>query len=398
MPSFANCESRLQAAGGYDTPWTLGSRVHQHTRRETLSPVPPVTWAYESADRLPRGDERYLTSGIVWATRWARDGIARRWRGYVMFLLERRRVAKASRRSGSSVARWSGPSRVTMWCGLGIGLGFYLVFGIAPAVGTVLVSLTNYSGLPGSPTAFTGISQYTGLTTTEGPGFLPAIVATIVFVVVGVLLQFVVSLALAHGLRRRGRGSNFLRTLVFMPIVLGVTVVGILWLLIFDPSQGPAASAFALVGKQSSFFGSNTLAMPLVIFTQIWMNLGFAMLVFIGGLNSIGAEIYDAAHIDGVGAWTRFRNLTLPLIAPSITVVVLLGVIGQFTTYNIIYVLTDGLYGTMTLGMLAFNSAFGGSANLGYGAAVSVVLFAMTLVVALPVQYALRRHQRRVFE
>lgn len=285
-----------------------------------------------------------------------------------------------------------------MWAGLGIGLAAYALFGLVPAIGTFIVSLTNYSGLPGSPTSFTGLSEYTALTTTEGPGFTPAVSATLIFVVAGVALQFVASLILAHWLRRPGKSSNFLRTLVFLPIVLGVTIVGLIWLLIFDPTQGPAAAAFALVGRQSSFFGSNSLAMPLVILAQIWMNLGFATLVFIGGLNSISEDIYNASNLDGVTKWTRFRHITLPLLAPSITVVVLLGVIGQFTTYNIIYVLTDGLYGTQTLGMLAFNSAFGGSANLGYGAAVSVVLFVMTLVVALPVQLLLRRHQRRMLE
>jgi len=283
-----------------------------------------------------------------------------------------------------------------MWVGLGLGLAFYVVFGIAPAVGTVAVSLTNYSGLPGSPTTFVGLTQYRGLTTIEGPVFVPAIIATIVFVVAGVALQFVVSLGLAHGLRRESRWNSLFRTLIFLPIVLGVTVVGIIWLLIFDPTQGPGATALAAVGQHSAFFGSNSLAMPLVIGAQIWMNLGFAMLVFIGGLNSIGADIYHAALLDGVSAWKRLWHITLPLLAPSITIVVLLGVIGQFTTYSIIYVLTDGLYGTMTLGMLSFDSAFGGSANLGYGAAVSVVLFAMVLLVALPLQWALRRHQRNV--
>lgn len=313
------------------------------------------------------------------------------------FALAARPQQRRRGRRSKGLGQWSGKSRLAMWAGLGVGFSFYVVFGIVPALGTVLVSLTNYSGFPGSQTTFTGISQYTGLTTTEGPIFVPAIWATLIFVVAGVALQFVASLGLAHGLRRASKFNSFLRTLVFLPIVLGVTVVGILWLLIFDPTQGPAASAWGLFGAHSAFFGSNTYALPLVIIVQIWMNLGFATLVFIGGLNSISTEIQDAASIEGVTRWSRLRYVTLPLLAPSITVVVLLGVIGQFTTYNIIYVLTDGLYGTMTLGMLAFNSAFGGSANLGYGAAVSVALFGLTLAVALPLQWALRRYQHRVF-
>lgn len=293
--------------------------------------------------------------------------------------------------------RWSRGSRVTMWGALSVGLGVYIVFGLAPAVGTVLVSLTNYSGLAGSSTTFTGISQYLGLAGNEGQAVLPAIWTTLLFVIVGVALQFVASLGLAHGLRRASKLNSFLRTLIFLPIVLGVTVVGILWLLMLDPTQGPAASLWGLFGGHSAFFGSVSLALPLIIIVQTWMNLGFPTLVFIGGLNSISSEIYNAASVDGVTKWARLRYITLPLLSPSITVVLLLGTIGLFTTYNLIYVLTDGLYGTMTLGMLAFNTAFGGSADLGYGAAVSVALFGLTIAVALPLQWALRRHQQRLF-
>jgi raffinose/stachyose/melibiose transport system permease protein len=100
--------------------------------------------------------------------------------------------------------------------------------------------------------------------------------------------------------------------------------------------------------------------------------------------------------MDGIGAWQRLRRITFPLLAPTVTVNVLLAVVGSFTTYNLIYVLTDGQYGTNTLGMLAFNSAFGSSANLGLGAAVSMVLFVMTLIVALPLMAWLRHRERRL--
>ena len=96
--------------------------------------------------------------------------------------------------------------------------------------------------------------------------------------------------------------------------------------------------------------------------------------------------------------WQRLRRITFPLLAPSVTAAVLLAVVGSFTTYNLIYVLTDGQYGTQTLGMLSYNVAFGSfNSNLGYGAAVSVLLFLITLVVALPMLFLLRRRERRLF-
>jgi ABC-type sugar transport system permease subunit len=284
-----------------------------------------------------------------------------------------------------------------MRAGLLLGLAVYALFGLAPAVGNLVVSLTNYAGLAGAPVSFAGLANYTALLTTEQPGFIAGLIATVVFVTGVTIVQNAVGLLLAHRLRGEGKTAALLRILVVLPVVLGVTIVGLIWILIFDPSQGPASSLFGAIGIHSAFFGSSGWAMPLVIFVQIWQNAGFSTLVFIGGLRAIDPQIYEAASMDGIRPWQRLRRITLPLLAPSVTVNVLLALVGSFTTYNLIYVLTDGLYGTQTLGMLAFNSAFGSAeANLGYGAAVSVVLFVMTLIVACPVLFWLRGRERRL--
>jgi raffinose/stachyose/melibiose transport system permease protein len=283
-----------------------------------------------------------------------------------------------------------------MWAGMLLGLGVYALFGVLPAAGNLLVSVTNYSGLIGSSTSFTWFTNYIALGTTERPGFEAGLVATVVFVCGVTIGQNALALLVAHRLVGDSRMASVLRVAVFLPIVLGVTIVGLIWILIFNPSGGPAASAFGALGVHSSFFGSDGAAMPLVILVQIWQNLGFSTLVFIGGLRAINPEIYEAASLDGTGRWRRLARITFPLLAPSVTVNVLLALVGSFTTYNLIYVLTDGLYGTDTLGMLAFNAAFGPSANLGYGAAVSIVLFAMTLIVALPAMAWLRHRERRL--
>jgi len=283
-----------------------------------------------------------------------------------------------------------------MWGGLSVGMVFYLLFGIAPALGNVLVSFTNYSGLPGSPTSFAGLSNYTALLTTEGPGFVSSIIDTLFFVVGVTVVQNVVGMLFAHRLQGQGKAATLLRILAFFPIVLGVTVVGIVWLLLFDPESSPAQALFGAFGIQSAFFGSNTVAMPLVIIVQVWQNLGFTMVVFIGSLKMIPRSIYEAAGLDGVTPWKRFSSITWPMMAPAVTVNVLFAVIGSLTTYNLIYILTDGDYGTNTLGMLAFNSGFGGTPDLGLGAAVTVALLVVAICVAVPLALLLRYRERRL--
>jgi ABC-type sugar transport system permease subunit len=285
-----------------------------------------------------------------------------------------------------------------MWAGLLIGVAVYVLFGIVPAAGNVVISFTNYTALPGAAVNNVGFSNYTSMGSSNSAGFLPAVTATVVFVVAVTVGQNAFALLLAHRLQRPGRMAAIGRVLVFLPIALGVVIVGLIWILIFDPQQGPATSLFGAFGIHSAFFGANGWAMPLVIFVQIWQNTGFSTLVFIGGLRAIDPQIYEAASIDGIRAWQRLRRITFPLLAPAVTANVLFAVVGAFTTYNLIYVLTDGQYGTQTLGMLAFNEAFGNfQANLGYGAAVTVVLFVMTLFVALPLMALLRFRERRLF-
>jgi ABC-type sugar transport system permease subunit len=287
---------------------------------------------------------------------------------------------------------------MTMWACLLLGLAVYALFGIVPMIANVIMSFTNYTALPGAAVNNVGFSNYTSMFTSQAPGFDQALIATLVFVVAVTVGQNVVGLVFAHRLHGESRAAAIGRVLVFMPIAFGVTIVGLIWILFFNPQQGPAASLFGAFGVHSAFFGANNWAMPLVIFVQIWQNAGFSTLVFIGGLRAINPSIYEAAEIDGITAWQRLRRITFPLLAPSVTANVLLAVVGSFTTYNLIYVLTGGMYGTQTLGMLAFNAAFGSfEANLGYGAAVLVILFLMTLVVAIPLMVLLRYRERRLF-
>ena len=134
-----------------------------------------------------------------------------------------------------------------MWGGLAVGMVFYVLFGIAPAAANVLVSFTNYSGLPGSPTSFAGLSNYTALWTTEGPGFVSSITETIIFVVGVTVVQNVVAMLMAHRLQGKTKTSTILRVLAFFPIVLGVTVIGIVFLLLFDPLSSPAQACLRAI-------------------------------------------------------------------------------------------------------------------------------------------------------
>lgn len=295
-----------------------------------------------------------------------------------------------------SVGVFRGRARLPIYLLMLPGALIYLVLGIVPSVATAVISLTNYTGVPGIPANFVGIQNYVQAFSLDWPGVAGSIVDTLVFGIAVTVVQNVLALLLAEMLRRRMPGVAFFRALIFLPAVLGVTVVGLIWALIFNPSGGPAANLLHVFHATSSFFGSNTWALPLVIFVQVWSSLGFTVLVYLSGMNAIPGEMYEAAQLDGGSSWNVFRFVTFPMIAPSVTVDVLLAAVGSLNVYNLIYVLTDGLYHTNTLGMFMFNSAFQGSGDLGFGATLSMILFLITLLVALPLQKYLRKREARV--
>ena len=276
------------------------------------------------------------------------------------------------------------------------GIIAYLLFSIVPALGTFLISLTNYSGIPGLPVQFVGLSNFSQMLGNATSGFSVSLETTLIFALAVTVIQNGVALGLAILLRNRFPGVGILPSLIFLPAALGVTINGLLWILIFSPSQGPAASFLALFHTSSAFFGSLRLALTLVIFVQIWANVGFTSLIYLASMDNIPPDLFEAARMDGATRWSLFRDVTYPLISTAMTVNVLLAAVGSMNVYDIIYVLTDGTSNTATLGMYMFNTSFVGSGDLGLGAAVAVMMFVLTLVVAVPLQFVLRRREVHV--
>ncbi len=285
------------------------------------------------------------------------------------------------------------PYRTPATAAMSPGIIAYLLFSIVPALGTFLISLTNYNGIPGLPVQFVGLSNFTQMLGNAASGFQTSLVTTLIFAVAVTLIQNAVALGLAVLLRNRFPAVGLLRSLIFLPAALGVTINGILWLLIFSPSQGPAAGFLALFHHTSAFFGSASLALTLVIFVQIWANIGFTSLIYLASMDNIPPDLFEAARMDGAGRWSLFRAVTFPLISTAMTVNVLLATVGSMNVYDIIFVLTDGTSNTATLGMYMFNTSFEGSGDLGLGAAVAVMMFLLTLIVAVPLQWLLRRRE-----
>lgn len=274
------------------------------------------------------------------------------------------------------------------------GLALFALFVLGPSLATAVLSLTNISGTPNVPWHFIGLQNYVEyFTSGAAHDNMIALQHTIVFCLAVTILQNVLALGLAVVLNLELPGRILFRSVIFMPVVLGVTVIGLIWTLMFDPTSGPVALVLGHFGVTSSFFGDNTLAFPLVIGIQIWSALGYSMIIFLAGLQSVPLELGEAAIVDGATIWQRFRHVTYPLLAPSVTINILLGIIGSLQVYQLIYVLTRGNFNTNVLSYQIFATGFGQAQRQGYASALSMLQFFLIAFVALIALAYLRRKE-----
>lgn len=286
------------------------------------------------------------------------------------------------------------------------GLLAYIIIALGPSIATSIFSLTDATGVPNLPINWIGLDNYKeflfqGLASRDN---LDALKRTMIFMVAVTAVQFTLGLVVALLLNRGLKGTRFFRTLFFMPVILGVAIQGLIWRLFLYPQGGPMAGFLGLFGVQSEFLGGQpNEAFFWVIFVQIWANMGITMVIFLAGLQTVPAELYEVAEIDGANSWQRFWNVTWPLITPVVNTNLLLNIIGSLQAWQLFLVLTGYKAGTQVLGYLVFAEGFGqttgsvsSSFRQGYAAAASMVLFALVLVIGLTVQYVLNRREQRL--
>lgn len=293
------------------------------------------------------------------------------------------------------------PSRWSTRISFSAGLMLLTVFGLVPALAIIVVSFTDLRGLPGLPVNWIGLDNYVSFfSPAKRADSINALSNTLVFATVSTVVQIVVALGIAVLLNRRLAGRNIARAVVFMPTILGVTVTGLIWSLMFNVNAGPAASVLSWFGTDSAFFGDPSIALGLVIFVQIWMILGISVVIFLAGLQSIPGELYEAAAIDGAGGWQRFKRVTVPLLFPALTTNVLLGIVNALQSYQLTYVLTGpSNRATQVLSLLLYVEGFGGrsgttlSQSQGYAAAISMIQFFLVGALSLIALWYLRRRE-----
>jgi len=280
-----------------------------------------------------------------------------------------------------------------IWLGIAPGLLIFIFFRLVPSIGTVIFSLTDIRQTPGNPISFVGLSNYKEILTLNMRDFGNTLARTCIFTMLVTIIQTALALVIAVILNQKKlKGKTFYRTVVFLPVILGVTVCGLAFKLFFSV-DGPAAAFLNLFNVTSTFFGDRKVALYLVIFCQIWFNVGSEMIIFLAGLQNVSPDLTEAARIDGANDWQIFWKVSIPQIVSVVAVNMMMCLVGSLSAYQIILVTTKGNEWTKTLSMMIFGIAFNvgdaGKSNAGrqgYASALQVILFLLILVVTLITQ------------
>jgi multiple sugar transport system permease protein len=257
------------------------------------------------------------------------------------------------------------------------------IFFVVPVIAALVLSFTDfdiYGVADRHNVRFIGFDNYRRLFAT--PLFWSALRNTVFFVVVGAPLSIAVSLGAAVLLNARVvRARGLFRTALFAPVVTTVVAVAVIWRYIFHPRYGFLNYALSWVGIDAiDWLGDPHWSMPAMIVFAVWKNFGYNMIIFVAGLQSIPADLYEAARIDGASRLAQFRFITLPALAPTMLLVTILTMVGYFQLFAEPYVMTRGGPAQSTTSVLYFMFEEGFKWwNLGYASAVAFVLFAIML-------------------
>ncbi|OYC96094.1 carbohydrate ABC transporter permease [Microbacterium sp. Yaish 1] len=260
-------------------------------------------------------------------------------------------------------------------------VGFALLT-LVPVVTLSYMSLTNWN--------IFGTANWVGLDNFErllGDGsFRISFVNTLYYATLHIPLTIIASLGLALLLNNKLRGVAFFRTAAFFPYITSIVAIAVVWNLLFSPEYGPVNEILRAVGiaNPPGWLTSSEWAMPAVVIVSTWRDMGYYMILFLAGLQTVPRELYEAARMDGANAWERFVNVTLPCLRPTMFFVTVMLTINSFKIFDLILVMTEGGPGQSTLVISQFIYRKGFEENqFGYASAAAVALFFLCILVTI---------------
>lgn len=258
----------------------------------------------------------------------------------------------------------------------------FAVLTLVPVLTMFYMSLTDWDIFGGAE--FVGLDNFARLL--HDQSFHTALWNTTVYSAIHIPVTLAVSLGLALLLNRKFRGVTFFRTVAFFPYITSIVAIAAVWNMLFSPEAGPVNQFLRFVGVENppGWSVDANWSMAAILIVQTWRFMGYYMLLFLAGLQTVPAELYEAARMDGANAWQRFVNVTMPCLRPTMFFVTVMLTIGAFRVFDLVLIMTNGGPGQSTLVLSQYIWQVGfGQNQFGYASAVSVVLFAICITITI---------------
>jgi multiple sugar transport system permease protein len=266
----------------------------------------------------------------------------------------------------------------------------FLWFTLYPLARSLYLSFTNYSGAAGTSPIFIGLSNFEQIFSND-PTFWQSVKVTLIYSFLAVPLGLLFSLSLAILLNQKIRFLPVWRTIYYMPSLVTGAAVALLWQFMFNQQFGIINYVIGLIGIPGiPWLNSEFWIIPALVLVALWGSTG-SMLIFLGGLQSIPTELYEAAMMDGAGRWRKFWQITIPMLTPSIFFNLIFGIIASFQVFDQVFLLTGGIgsaslggpnYASYVYAIYLYQTAFQ-YGRIGYAAALGWIMFVALLAITL---------------
>lgn len=265
---------------------------------------------------------------------------------------------------------------------IGIGglLIYNIVFFIYPLLYSFYGSFNDWNAITNTMT-FIGLDNYKQLLASSS--FMKALINTLVFTFSIVILRTSLGLVFAVLINKITKFKSFMRSAYFLPVVMPLVAVSIVWKWIYHPRIGLLNGILGSFGIQGvNWLTNQSTALPSVIAMAVWQQLGYAIVIFIAALLNVPGEIYEAADLDGASEMDKFINITIPLVKPTTIFIIITTLIGNFQQFVQIFIMTKGgpAGSTRVLSYLIFEEAFQNK-KFGYASALSIILFILIMII-----------------
>lgn len=270
----------------------------------------------------------------------------------------------------------------------------FLIFYAVPVIAAFIMSFTDWNIMRLFEPKFIGIKNFLYLM--KDDYFSIALKNTVKFGLVTTIFIVVIGLVLALALNSKIFGKSLFRTLFYLPSVLSLIVIGIIFTAVFKMDGGVLNNLLNSIGLgflTKDWLGTGDTALNSIIFVQIWGWSGYAMTIYLAGISGISKDYYEAATIDGANKFQQLKNITLPLLAPAFTIVVTINVIGGFKVFEQVYVMTGGGPGFSTQVLSTYVYREFSKGNLGRSTAMGLVLFILISIISLTINKILKKRE-----